>query len=184
MINEEKLTEYLINTKVRTETLRAQKWDDENDNPDRNQRKHNDNPSRANLPPPLPQGMIHMLIKFEGSASRKWYAGVILHLDHKEENIIHRRNGTRVKYLHSHPLLITECICGWDTERVYTDTGSNMWSSKTFWTNYRSRYLRSGTTLGLLLGPNGTSSPHWASLPCHSCWLVQWFTRLWSVTSS
>lgn len=66
-----------------------------------------------------------MLIKTEGSTSRKRYTWGILHLDHEEKNVIHRPDDTKVKYPHSDPLLITAIICSWDTNWVYIDTGTN-----------------------------------------------------------
>lgn len=49
----------------------------------------------------------------------------ILQLDHEEKNAIHFLDGTKVKYLHSDPLLITAHICGWYTNQAYRDIGSN-----------------------------------------------------------
>lgn len=66
-----------------------------------------------------------MLIKTEGSASRKSYAWEILHLANEEKNIIYCPNGTMVKYPHYDPLLISVRICGWDTNRVYIGIDSN-----------------------------------------------------------
>lgn len=64
-------------------------------------------------------------MKTEGSSSRKRYVREILHLNHEEKNVIHHPDGTKVKYPHSNPLLITARICGWDTNPVYIDIGSN-----------------------------------------------------------
>lgn len=66
-----------------------------------------------------------MLIKTKGSASHKQYQWEILHLEHGEENVIHRLDGFMVKYPLADPLLMIAYISNWDTSHVYIDTESN-----------------------------------------------------------
>lgn len=128
MISKGKLKEYLLTPIMSqwSETLRACKGDDEADNGDKNHRYQDDNPRRQHLPPPPTHGTIHMLIKTKDSTSRKRYAWEFLHFDHEKENIIHRFNGTRVKYPYYDTLIITTRIYGWYTNWVYINTGSNI----------------------------------------------------------